>query len=84
MSHSSIFSARWPGDGDPLPFADDAEFFASLTHDQRKYLLQRQRELQDDLQMAMRDVAGGLGTINELNDAAVRAVDHLTSLAGGR
>ena len=82
MSHSSIFPARWPGDGAPLPFADDAEFFASLSHDQRKYLLQRQRELQDDLQMAMRDVAVGLGTINELNDAAVRAVDHLISLEG--
>lgn len=83
MSNSRIFPARWPGDGEPLPFADDAEFFASLTHDQRKYLLQRQRELQDDLQMAMRDVAIGLGTINELNDAAVRAVDHLASLEGG-
>lgn len=83
MSNSRIFPARWPGDGEPLPFADDTEFFASLTRDQRKYLLQRQRELQDDLQMAMRDVAIGLGTINELNDAAVRAVDHLASLAGG-
>lgn len=84
MSNSRIFPVRWPGDGDPLPFADDADFFASLTHEQRKYLLQRQRELQDDLQMAMRDVAIGLGTINELNDAAVRAVDHLASLEGGR
>lgn len=84
MSHSRIFPARWPSDGDPLPFADDAEFFASLTRDQRKYLLQRQRKLQDDLQMAMRDVAIGLGTVNELNDAAVRAVDHLVSLEGGR
>lgn len=83
MSNSRIFPARWPGDGDPLPFADDAEFFASLTRDQRKYALQRARERQADLQMAMRDIAIGLGTINELNDAEVRAVDHLASLAGG-
>lgn len=83
MSNSRIFPARWPGDGDPLPFADDAEFFATLTANQRKYLLQRSREHQADLQMVMRDVAVGLGTINELNDAAVRAVDHLAGLEGG-
>jgi hypothetical protein len=82
MSNSRIFPARWPGDGESLPFADDTEFFASLTRDQRKYLLQHWRERQADLQMAMRDVAIGLSTINELNDAAVRAVDRLASLGG--
>jgi len=80
MSNPRICPARWPGDGDPLPFADDAEFFASLSHDQRRYLLQRWRERQTDLQTAMRNVAVGLGTVNELHDGAVRAVDHL---AGG-
>lgn len=83
MSNSRVFPARWPGDGDPLPFADDADFFASLTHDQRTYALQRARERQADLQLAMREIAIGLGVVNELNDAAVRAVDQLTSLAGG-
>lgn len=84
MTHPRIFPARWPGDGDPLPFADDAEFLATLTPDQRTYLLQRRREHQDALQMAMRDVAVGLSTINELNDEAVRAVDHLATLQGRR
>lgn len=84
MSRSHIFPDRWPGDGDPLPFADDAEFFASLTRDQRKYALQRVRERQDTLQMAMSAIAAGLGAVNELHDEAVRTVDHLASLQGGR
>lgn len=84
MSNSHVFPARWPGDGEPLPFADDAEFFATLTAHQREYLLQRWHERQAELQMAMRDVAVGLSAINELNDEAVRAVDHLASLVGGQ
>lgn len=83
MTNSRIFPARWPGDGEPLPFADDIEFFATLSPDQRKYLRQRSRERQADLQLAMRDIAVGLGAVNELHDEAVRAVDHLTSLAEG-
>lgn len=79
----SLIGPRWPGDREPLPFADDNAFFASLTRDQRTYALQRWRELQTDLQMAMGGVASGLATINELHDAAVLSVDQLAGFEGG-
>lgn len=71
------------GSDDSLPFRSYDEFVESLTEPQRRYLLNRVRSNQTDLQGVVRDIACGLSVLNEIHDAAVRAVDHLDSLEGG-
>lgn len=71
------------GRGEPLPFNSYDEFVASLTEPQRRYLLDRIRRNQADLQEVIRDVACGLSVLNEIHDAAVHSVD-LTESMGRR
>lgn len=68
------------GRSDPLPFRNYDEFVESLTEPQRRYLLDRIRRNQADLQGVVRDIACGLSVLNEIHDAAVRAVELAESL----
>lgn len=68
------------GHGDPLPFRNYDEFVESLTGPQRRYLLDRIRRNQADLQEVVRDIACGLSVLNEIHDASVHAVDFVESL----
>ena len=50
---------------------NDAQFFASLDREQRRYFLAREAGKRDLLQAALRDFARGLGAIGSLHGEAV-------------
>lgn len=68
------------GRDDSLPFRSYDEFVESLTEPQRRYLLDRVRSNQADLQEVVRDIACGLSVLNEIHDASVHAVELAESL----
>lgn len=85
MSKSIIRLTRGPfGDGSAAfaRFAPFAKFVEGLDASQRDYLIEDCRRNEAELQMAIRDAAAALGTLNAQYDAAVQSLRYLESQGG--
>lgn len=60
-------------------FSDYADFLRGLSPLQRKYLLQRERKVQAELQEAVRCLATGLSFVGRIHDESVQTVSLVSS-----